>query len=1261
MTAAQTARGGEGPSPPDGDGLDDAGTGRIGKLVRRATHGVSIARGSLFWACLVRHKTTLRWLLVSLFIGSIGLIETGLLIRNMVDDAIVDQTRPLWPYVTHIMFWATWTLVFTFVNLQLAERLSYSIEFDLRTWLYTRIQSGDLRRLDQVASGQLVSRSITDLYLVEQLLKVFPQLIAAGPLLIALSIIVIILNPVIGTLAILALPVNLLLLRRFNRRLRALSWLELNERAEVARAIDEPVRGIRVVKAFGREDKEVDRLEGVTDRAYRFSMGRWRLLARYDGLLKLFPMEIIAVQIGVGAWFLSTGRMTTGTFVLLFQLASGLGGIARILDELSSAWQYLRGAQDRLAEMLALSERPVTDGRSVPPMSTGIELAGLRVRYDRSVVLGGLSQVVGPGELVAFHGRPATGKSTLAAVAAGLLAPDDGGVWLNGVPLAELDPQELRRAVRVAAEEPLLLATTLRDNLLLGAWGEISDESLLEALRAAGAEDVVAELEGGLDGRIGDRGLTVSGGQRQRISLARALVARPQVLVLDDALSAVNPSLEAEILLRVRAALPGCAIVFISRRATSGELADRIVEIPAPIRTGPIVEEEDERPLPLEEDPAMAVASAAVAIDDPTDALMEIESIGMATAPPGPSVDVGGLAQIDPGLASLIESVPLDDEAPGVDRADVYSDELGSFWSIAHLFRPVLVTALGLVCLAALAQISPDLVFGLVNNAVREGQGGSIRTPVLAAIVLALLAPLYGLVSWQARLRAQRFTQKVVLVLRRRVFKRLTQLGVNYYDRELPGDVATRVVADLDRVLNFAQGPAFIIVTSLAIAGVSLAAIILIVPATWLILLVFVGLMVIVTLLEFRPATRAFDWARDELQVVTRLFQEDFAARHELRHLGAHAIQTQRFVEACWERRRARWWAATVQNLHSVVITFLGTVMGAFLLWKTGSLVLTLSVTIGAALAVQVLSTAATLPLQAAGSLYNQFVDARVSWRRLHQPFDEPIVPPEIDQPLECPPLDRPIRFEQVRFSYPATTREVLRGVTFTLEPRKITALVGYTGAGKSSIAKLLMRTYDPDRGRVAIGDVALPEVSLPSLRARLGIVPQDPFLFKGTIASNIRYGRPDASDDDVVGAAHAVGALEELSTLAGGFQHVVEEEGHNLTAAQRQLVALARAWLARPDILVLDEATSLLDATSEDAIIDAVHRLGCTTLMITHRENVARRADTIVVLEAGAVVDSGPEADVARPGGPYDRLWRVQETEAAADRDRELSTGVGD
>ena len=1232
------------------------------RLLDKYRNSFSVARASLFWACLSRQKRTLKWLFGILIVASIGFLQVANLTRGMVDNAIVDQTAPLWPYVTHIIFWAVWGLIFGFIQMQLGDRLSYSIEFDLRVWLYTHIQSADLRALDKVATGQLVTRSITDLQLVEQLLRIFPTLIGFAPLLIALGVLVIILNPFIGVLAVLALPLNIIMLRAFSRRLRALSWAELNERAEVARAIDEPVRGIRVVKAFGREREETTKVEGVTARAFRYSMTRARLLSRYDGAMKAVPLLTACALLAVGAWRLSLDALSLGTFLLAFQLCTGLGSLAAAFGELSSAWQYLRGAQDRLAEMLALSSRPITDGRMIPAPSTGLEIDDVVVQHGSRRFLHGLQLTIPPGEFVVVHGSPGSGKSTLAGIAAGLLYPDSGEARLDGLPLAELDPPDLRRAIRVVSEEPLLLAATLRDNLLLGAWGEITDDELIAALRTAGADEVIDQMHGGLDGSVGDRGLTVSGGQRQRISLARALVAKPRVLILDDALSAVNPSLEIEIMQRVRVALPDTAILYITRRSGLVELSDRSVELDPPTTDATIdISEPDAPAMALEEDLSFTAIEAAVT-GDPANAIVAVEELGMAAESERPAkADTSGLAQIDAGLADMVDNLVVSNDVAKVTDDQVYRDELKSFRSIAAFFKRTLALAIVLAIFAALCKISPDIIFGEISDLVGTPESTDLGGALRVAGLGALIAVLYGVVSWRYMIVAQRFSQSVILVLRRRAFRRLTKLGVNYYDRELPGDVATRVVADLDTILRFAQGPGFLLVSSLAISLVGLIAIMVIAPATWIIVVVMFTLILLVTLIELPIAMRAFGWARDELQVVTRKFQEDFTARHEIRHLGAHAIQTQKFVEAAWERRRARWWSTTIQNMHSAMVTFLAVTMSALLLWKTGSEVLSLSLSIGTALSVQVLSNTATLPLRTLGNFYNQFLDVRVSWGRLKFPFNEPILPVQSETARVSPPVTGTVRFENVSFTYPSTTREVLRETTFTMEPGKVTALVGYTGAGKSSIAKLLMRTYDPDTGRITVDGTDIRDYTLASYRGELGTVPQDPFLFKGTIASNVRYGKPDASDAEVEAAIRSVGAYDMLSVLPGGFSHVVEEEGHNLTAAQRQLIALARAWLARPDLLVLDEATSLLDAGVEDQIIAAVHELGCTTLMITHRENVASLADNIVVLKEGRVVDEGPEEVVARPGGPYDQLWRVQEEEEAAERDRHLGADLSD
>ena len=433
-------------------------------LLRKYTNSFSVARSSLFWALLRRQKRVLKWFFFVQVIYTVGLLQVANLTRGMVDNGIVNQTAPLWDYVRYITFWALWALVFSFTQQQLADKLAYQIEFDMRVWLYTHIQSAELRRLDTVATGQLVTRSLTDIQLVDTLLRVFPTLIGYAPILLSVAIIVTIISPAMGIISLLAVPINVWLVNRFRTRLRALSWAELNERAEVTSAIDEPVRGIRVVKAFRREDQERERVDDVTERAFRFSMTRTRLLAGYDIYLKMMPLLVQAGLLAIGAYLMSTGHLTIGTFLLAFQIGSGLNQFSSAFGDIASAWQYLRSAQDRLAEMLALSARPVTDGRMIPLPSTGLELRGVQVTYGNRRFLHGIDLQVAPRELVVVSGPPGSGKTTLAGIASGLIRPDQGLASLDGVALDDLDPASFARrsgsSPRSRSSSPRRSATT---------------------------------------------------------------------------------------------------------------------------------------------------------------------------------------------------------------------------------------------------------------------------------------------------------------------------------------------------------------------------------------------------------------------------------------------------------------------------------------------------------------------------------------------------------------------------------------------------------------------------------------------------------------------------------------------------------------------------------------------------------------------------------------------------------------------------------
>jgi len=260
---------------------------------------------------------------------------------------------------------------------------------------------------------------------------------------------------------------------------------------------------------------------------------------------------------------------------------------------------------------------------------------------------------------------------------------------------------------------------------------------------------------------------------------------------------------------------------------------------------------------------------------------------------------------------------------------------------------------------------------------------------------------------------------------------------------------------------------------------------------------------------------------------------------------------------------------------------------------------------------------------------------------------------PEAESPRDPGILKGEVRFEGVRFAYHSDAPEALRGVDLQIRPGETVGLIGTTGAGKSTFVKLAARFYDPTHGRVSVDGIPLTDIAIEAFRRQLGYVPQEPFLFSGTVRSNIAYGLPQATDLEVERAARAVGAHDFVASLSEGYLTPVMARGRSLSAGQRQLLCLARAELVRPKILILDEATANLDLRTEAEVQRAMRRVarGRTTLLIAHRLQTARAADRIVVMEEGRIVESGPHDQLVQAGGRYQRLWAAfQRGEARLD-----------
>jgi ATP-binding cassette subfamily B protein len=281
-------------------------------------------------------------------------------------------------------------------------------------------------------------------------------------------------------------------------------------------------------------------------------------------------------------------------------------------------------------------------------------------------------------------------------------------------------------------------------------------------------------------------------------------------------------------------------------------------------------------------------------------------------------------------------------------------------------------------------------------------------------------------------------------------------------------------------------------------------------------------------------------------------------------------------------------------------------------------------------------------PVQQLSQVFDGYNQAAVGLRRIKDLLRRPTSTPEAADPRFPGRLRGKIEFRDVHFRYPGQPKDALSGVNLTVAPGETVALVGQTGAGKSTMVKLVARYYDVTSGSLLVDGLDVRELDLASYRQQLGVVPQEPYLFPGTIRDAIAYGRPDATDAEVEAAARGVGAIEMIARLPGGFMHEVSERGRNLSAGQRQLIALARAYLVDPAILLLDEATAALDLAAEAAVNRATEQLAArrTTLVVAHRLTTASRADRIVVVEGGRVAETGTHEELLEADGLYAAMW---------------------
>jgi ATP-binding cassette subfamily B protein len=400
--------------------------------------------------------------------------------------------------------------------------------------------------------------------------------------------------------------------------------------------------------------------------------------------------------------------------------------------------------------------------------------------------------------------------------------------------------------------------------------------------------------------------------------------------------------------------------------------------------------------------------------------------------------------------------------------------------------------------------------------------------------------------------------------------------------------------------------------------------------------------LIAVTIWFRRGSRRSYLIARDAISAVNAELQESVSGVRVTQALGREDNNEVRFTMKSRRFRDARLRSMQLMSIYFASSQLLSTVAKAITLWFGATLIGENTLSTGLLIAFLLYLDQFFSPLQQLSAVFDQWIQAGISLGRLDELLATPTSTPEPVHPVAPPAWEGRVRLEGVRFAYSPDAPEALRGIDLEIGPGESVALVGTTGAGKSTFVKLVARFYDPTAGRVVVDGIDVRDADLHGYRRHLGYVPQEPFLFSGTIRSNIAYGRPEATDLEIERAARAVGAHDLVASMREGYLTPVAEAGRSLSAGQRQLLCLARAQLVDPTILILDEATSNLDLATEAEVQRAMNHAaqGRTTLLIAHRLQTARHAGRIVVVEDGRIVEDGSHDELVASGGRYASLW---------------------
>ena len=1089
-----------------------------------------------------------------------------------------------------------------FLKEHIANHTAADLKVRLRRRLYQHVLALGPGHFNQQRTGDVLLTLVEGVEALDTFFGMYiPQFVVAAVTPVVLFVFMGFLDLQIAFIYLVAALFSLFVPAIFHRWNSSSSQVRRQAYSALGNDFLDSIQGLATLKSFGRSGERGNLLAERARWVYKSTMMVLAANIGTSGVTMLGVSAGAAIALGAGAVRVSHGDLRLQTLLIVVMLGVE---VFRPLRDLTALYHRGMIALAATNGIFALLE---SEPQVVAPPSTGtgqalepfITFDHVTFGYDggRRPALEDLSLTLKAGETLGLVGPSGAGKSTVIWLLLRFYDPQQGRILVGERDLRDWPLDELHEAIAVVTQDTYLFHGTVAENLRIGRPGA-SHEDLQAAARAANAEDFIRALPKGYDTIVGERGTRLSGGQRQRIAIARALLKDAPILLLDEALSSVDSENEALIQEALERLQRGRTTLVVAHRLSSVIGADRILVLD----NGRLVQSGNHQQLMQSGGVYARLMAAQQESQEGEDAPSTTVALA-AAAPARPREPGGGSEHMIPLVEKPLPILTVWRRLLGLVRP---------WWSkLAVVFCLGVSNAVATVALGAMSAI-------LVGRV-------ATHQPIAPALwVLGALVPFSALLTWCDSWMAHDLAFRLLAEMRIEMYRTLDPLAPAYLQRRRSGDLVSAVMGDIETVeLFFAHtiSPAFVAV--LVPGGVLLILALLAWPLA-LALLPFLLVVAATPFLGQRAAERTGTAVRGQLGDVNAHTVDSVQG---LREISAFNYGPDRTEEI--ERNGRLLTGIQLQFMRQLsfqnAIIDVMTGLGTLAVLATGATLVANGVLLRSQLPLAtLLALAAFTPITNLATVSKQLAETLAAARRVFAVHDEPIA--VSDGPgADAPPAPE-VRFEGVSFTYGPQEAQALRDVSFVIGSGKTVALVGRSGAGKTTVAHLLMRFWDPQSGRITFGDRDLRDFKLDELRRHIAIVAQDTYLFNTSLRENIALGREGATEEQIIQAAKLASAHDFIMSLPDQYDTIVGERGMQLSGGQRQRIAIARALLKDAPVLILDEATSHLDAESERQVRSALETLieGRTTLVIAHRLSTIRDADSIVVLDDGVVAEEG-------------------------------------